>query len=158
MVAFRPGHQRPQRARNLLLLLLAAILLCLGGSMLLWQEPAVRSGQKARQTDSTGSSGSSSEALQRQVDDLRREKAALEAQLAELRQQVQQRSGASTGAAQVGTRRRLAADLHPCTGRRCAALHSCSLATQMHRKPATAAGQRLSCGSSSCRAWQRLLA
>ena len=109
MAVLRSNQQRLRRraARTLLLLLVAVALVFLGSRMLLEQSSAARSGKAASQAQPNGSgsgeggsSRSSSAALQQQVDELLRDKAALEAQLAELRQQVE-RSAASTGSAQV---------------------------------------------------------
>ena len=105
----RPDQQRPRRraARTLLLLLVAVVLVLLGSRTVLEQSSARLNGHAASQaqpygsgSSEGGSSSSSSAALQQQVDELLRDKAALEAQLAELRQQVE-RSAASTGSAQV---------------------------------------------------------
>lgn len=97
MALFLSGHQRPRRrraaTRTLLLLLLALVLVVLGGRML--QDQSV-SGWQAGSQAAPRQGGSSD--LQRQVEQLRREKAALEAQLAELRQGS---GGAGASAAQV---------------------------------------------------------
>ena len=128
----RPDQQRPRRrATRTLLLLVAVALVILGSRALLEQSSATLNGHAASQAGSNSSGSSeggsnSSAALLQQVDELLRDKAALEAQLAELRQQVE-RSTASTGSAQVQS----------------AALHLCAVCIMRLRCPGIGASAGL---------------